>query len=219
MVGNLGYQSGWTDPETAKVNMAARWYSPQTGQFSSRDTVSNSPLPVSVNANRYAFGNQNPMTEVDPTGHWSIGGLVKKAMKAVKKVTKKAKAAVKSTWKKSKTTVKKAAKTVRKAAKAVKRTVKKAVRKAHRTVRKAVRYVQDSVKKVTMSDSRSNDNPASWRWRRSSTPYRSRAERAGSRSWAGWVMVGAPLPCGRAGDSVPYLLRGRRHPIHASRCR
>ncbi|MFF3845016.1 LamG-like jellyroll fold domain-containing protein [Streptomyces sp. NPDC002328] len=148
MLGNLGYQSGWTDPQTAKVNMAARWYSPETGQFNSRDTVSNSPLPVSVNANRYSYGNQNPMTEMDPTGHWSIGGLVKKATKTIKKVTKKAKSAVKSTWKKGKTAVKKAAKTVRKAAKAVKRAVKKAVRKVHRKVRKAVRYVQDSVKKV-----------------------------------------------------------------------
>ncbi|MFJ8946846.1 LamG-like jellyroll fold domain-containing protein [Streptomyces sp. NPDC102395] len=148
MLGNLGYQSGWTDPETAKVNMAARWYSPESGQFNSRDTASNSPLPASVNANRYSFANQNPMTEMDPTGHWSIGGLAKSFKKTVKKATKKAKSAVKSTWKKGKAAVKKAAKKVRKVAKAVKRTVKKAVRKAHRAVRKAVRYVQDSVKKV-----------------------------------------------------------------------
>ncbi|MFI1291034.1 LamG-like jellyroll fold domain-containing protein [Streptomyces sp. NPDC020792] len=143
MLGNLGYQSGWTDPATAKVNMAARWYSPQTGQFNSRDTVGNDPLPASVNANQYAYANQNPMTGVDPTGHF-----FQFAKKAFKKVTKKAVKVTKSAWKKTRKTVKKAAKKVSKAVKKVKTTVKKVARKAQRTVRKTVHYVQDSVKKV-----------------------------------------------------------------------
>ncbi|MEW2634830.1 LamG-like jellyroll fold domain-containing protein [Streptomyces sp. NPDC048389] len=141
MLGHLGYQSGWTDPQTAKVNMAARWYSPETGQFNSRDTVGLSPLPSSVKSNRYAYADQNPMTMTDPTGHWSIGGawksLKKKANKAVKKVAKVAKK-----------TVKKVAKVVKKAAKKVKKVAKKVVRSAKRAVRKTVRYVNDSVKKV-----------------------------------------------------------------------
>ncbi|WP_342748541.1 LamG-like jellyroll fold domain-containing protein [Streptomyces thermovulgaris] len=150
MQGHLGYQSGWTDPATAKVNMAARWYSPQTGQFNSRDTVSNDPLPASVNANQYAYANQNPMTGVDPTGHFfsfakkALKKVTKKVKKAAKKVTK----AAKSAWKKTKTVVKKAAKKVKKTVKKVKTAVKKTIRKAQRTVRKAVRYVSDSVKKV-----------------------------------------------------------------------
>ncbi|MFG3046718.1 LamG-like jellyroll fold domain-containing protein [Streptomyces sp. NPDC048241] len=143
MLGNLGYQSGWTDPETAQVNMAARWYSPQTGQFNSRDTVSNDPLPDSVNANAYAYANQNPMTGVDPTGHWF--GFVKKAFH---KVAKKVKSKAKSAWKKTKHAAKAVAKKVRKAAKHIKKAVKKAVHKVHRAVRKAVHYVHDSVKKV-----------------------------------------------------------------------
>jgi RHS repeat-associated protein len=143
MVGNLGYQSGWTDPQTAKVNMAARWYSPQTGQFSSRDTMGLDPVPQSIEANRYAYANANPMTGVDPTGHFF--GFIKKA---VKKVTKKVKKVAKSAWKKTKKVVKKAAKVVKKAAKRIKRAVKRTVRKAYRSVRKAVRYVSDSVKKV-----------------------------------------------------------------------
>ncbi|MFF9277608.1 LamG-like jellyroll fold domain-containing protein [Streptomyces griseosporeus] len=143
MLGNLGYQSGWTDPQTAKVNMAARWYSPQTGQFNSRDTVSNDPLPVSANANQYAYANGNPMTATDPTGHWPSF-----IDKAIKKVKKKVKKVAKSAWKKTKSAVKKAAKVVRKVAKKIKKAAKKVVRKARRAVRKAVHYVHDSVKKI-----------------------------------------------------------------------
>ncbi|MFJ2704355.1 LamG-like jellyroll fold domain-containing protein [Streptomyces sp. NPDC087428] len=143
MVGRLGYQSGWTDPETAKVNMAARWYSPETGQFNSRDTVGMNPLPTSVSANRYAYADQNPMTATDPTGHWPSF-----VDKAIKKVKKKVKKVAKSAWKKTKKAVKKVAKKVKAAAKKVKKAVKKVVKKAKRVVRKAVHYVADSVKKV-----------------------------------------------------------------------
>ncbi|MEW1721105.1 LamG-like jellyroll fold domain-containing protein [Streptomyces sp. NPDC093109] len=143
MLGQLGYQSGWTDPATAKVNMAARWYSPQTGQFNSRDTVGMDPLPASVSANRYAYGDDNPMTATDPTGHWPSF-----INKAIKKVTKKVKKVTKSAWKKTKSTVKKAAKVVKKAAKKIKKTVKKVVRKAKRVVRATVHRVADSVHKV-----------------------------------------------------------------------
>ncbi|MFF9069858.1 LamG-like jellyroll fold domain-containing protein [Streptomyces sp. NPDC014891] len=143
MLGALGYQSGWTDPETAKVNMAARWYSPQTGQFNSRDTVATSGVPSSIGANRYAYANGNPMTGVDPTGHW-----FEWAKKAVKKVAKKVTKKVKSAYKKTKAAVKKVAKVVKKAAKVVKKAVKKVVKRAKRAVRKAVRYVADSVRKV-----------------------------------------------------------------------
>ncbi|MFB8082639.1 LamG-like jellyroll fold domain-containing protein [Streptomyces sp. NPDC056013] len=143
MLGALGYQSGWTDPETAKVNMAARWYSPQTGQFNSRDTVATSGVPSSIGANRYAYANGNPMTGVDPTGHW-----FEWAKKAVKKVAKKVTKTVKSAYKKTKAAVKKVAKVVKKAAKVVKKAVKKVVKRAKRAVRKAVRYVADSVRKV-----------------------------------------------------------------------
>ncbi|MFJ1616804.1 LamG-like jellyroll fold domain-containing protein [Streptomyces sp. NPDC088249] len=143
MLGHLGYQSGWTDPETAKVNMAARWYSPETGQFNSRDTVGLNPLPASVSANRYAYANQNPMTATDPTGHWPSF-----IDKAIKKVKKKVKKVAKSAWKKTKKAVKTVAKKVKAAAKKVKKAAKQVVKKATRTIRKAVHYVADSVKKV-----------------------------------------------------------------------
>lgn len=66
----LGYQGGYTDPDTGKVNMAARWYQPATGSFISRDTLLQNPDP-SVQLNRYTYANDNPLTNTDPTGHAS----------------------------------------------------------------------------------------------------------------------------------------------------
>ncbi|MFI7454941.1 polymorphic toxin-type HINT domain-containing protein [Nonomuraea sp. NPDC049714] len=66
---NLGYQGEYTDPDTGKVNMHARWYQPGTGTFTSRDTMTLSPNP-SVQANRYTYANASPLTHTDPTGHW-----------------------------------------------------------------------------------------------------------------------------------------------------
>lgn len=65
---NLGYQGGWTDQGTGLVNAAARWYDPANGAFTSADTVANPPVPA-VNANRYAYGNDDPLDFSDPTGH------------------------------------------------------------------------------------------------------------------------------------------------------
>ncbi|MGW0586393.1 LamG-like jellyroll fold domain-containing protein [Streptosporangium sp. NPDC002607] len=67
----LGYQGEYTDPDTGKVNMLARWYQPGTGAFTSRDTATLNPAP-SVQANRYTYANANPLTNTDPTGHSSI---------------------------------------------------------------------------------------------------------------------------------------------------
>jgi RHS repeat-associated protein len=96
MVGNLGYQSGWTDPTTAKVNMASRWYNPAVGQFTSRDTVGNAAAPNSASANRFAYVDDNPLVNTDPTGHcgWfdiscavsSIGNAVSNVVNTVQQV-------------------------------------------------------------------------------------------------------------------------------------
>lgn len=63
----VGYQSGFTDPTTGDVNMAARWYQPGTGSFASRDTWQLDP--VSAQANRYSYGDGGPLGGTDPTGH------------------------------------------------------------------------------------------------------------------------------------------------------
>ncbi|WP_343948126.1 RHS repeat-associated core domain-containing protein [Nonomuraea longicatena] len=65
---SLGYQGEYTDPDTGKVNMHARWYQPGTGAFTSRDTATLNPSP-SVQANRYTYANASPLTGIDPTGH------------------------------------------------------------------------------------------------------------------------------------------------------
>ncbi|MBT2230517.1 RHS repeat-associated core domain-containing protein [Nonomuraea sp. NEAU-A123] len=67
----LGYQGAYTDPDTGKVNMHARWYQPGTGAFTSRDTATLNPSP-SVQANRYTYANASPLTGTDPTGHSTV---------------------------------------------------------------------------------------------------------------------------------------------------
>ncbi|NRQ32905.1 hypothetical protein HII36_13790 [Nonomuraea sp. NN258] len=69
---SLGYQGEYTDPDTGKVNMHARWYQPSTGTFTSRDTATLNPSP-SVQANRYTYANASPLTGADPTGHYTAG--------------------------------------------------------------------------------------------------------------------------------------------------
>ncbi len=67
--GTLGYQGEYTDPDTGRVNMHARWYDPTTGGFSSRDSWTLNPSP-SIQANRYTYANGTPLTAIDPSGHW-----------------------------------------------------------------------------------------------------------------------------------------------------
>ncbi|WP_317453992.1 LamG-like jellyroll fold domain-containing protein [Streptomyces sp. TRM68416] len=78
----VGYQSGWTDPESGDVNMAARWYQPGTGAFNSRDTWQLDPVP-SGQANRYSYGSGRALNGTDPNGHCfgpvlvvCVGGLL-----------------------------------------------------------------------------------------------------------------------------------------------
>ncbi|MGS2644636.1 TreTu family toxin [Streptosporangium sp. LJ11] len=63
----LGYQGEYTDPDTGKVNMHARWYQPGTGAFVSRDTPTLHPDP-SIKANRYTYANASPLVYDDPSG-------------------------------------------------------------------------------------------------------------------------------------------------------
>ena len=55
----VGFQGSWTDPATAKVSAQARWYTPGTGGFASRDSY-DVPFGGSASANRYLYGNAEP---------------------------------------------------------------------------------------------------------------------------------------------------------------
>ncbi|OPG07210.1 hypothetical protein B1L11_31325 [Microbispora sp. GKU 823] len=85
---SLGYQGGYTDPSTKKVNMAARWYQPTTGSFVSRDTVTLAPDP-SLQLNRYTYANDNPLTNTDPDGHKAKTATVSGSLQVKKTKTKK----------------------------------------------------------------------------------------------------------------------------------
>ncbi|WP_181647938.1 LamG-like jellyroll fold domain-containing protein [Streptomyces sp. WAC00263] len=65
---DLGYQGGWTDAASHRVATASRWYDPTTGTFTSHDATSQPPVP-SVNANAYAYGDDDPLTNADPSGN------------------------------------------------------------------------------------------------------------------------------------------------------
>nr|BFE65695.1 hypothetical protein GCM10020063_102210 [Dactylosporangium thailandense] len=45
MQGSLGYQSEWTDTSTSRLNMMARWYNTDTGQFDTRDWPARRAVP------------------------------------------------------------------------------------------------------------------------------------------------------------------------------
>ncbi|WP_149256751.1 DNA/RNA non-specific endonuclease [Actinomadura sp. K4S16] len=64
----IGYQGEYTEPGSGRVNMAARWYTPGTANFASRDDWTLNPDP-SVQANRYTYANAAPLDATDPTGH------------------------------------------------------------------------------------------------------------------------------------------------------
>ncbi|MEV6299127.1 polymorphic toxin-type HINT domain-containing protein [Actinoplanes sp. NPDC051861] len=167
MIGSLGYQSEWTEPSTSRVNMAARWYNTDTGQFDTRDTYNANPAGNSVGANRYQYGDANPLTVTDPTGHWGIGSAWRAASKAVSSTYSRvsstvssyassaysytrsyasyAYSSVKSTYNAAKNTVKTS---YAKAKKAVKSTVRKAVKRVKQTASKVKRYASKAIKKV-----------------------------------------------------------------------
>ena len=71
---DVGYQSGWTDPGSTKINMHARWYDPKQGSFTTRDSLTD---PAS-GANTTNYAANNPLGATDPSGHSSEwwGGAV-----------------------------------------------------------------------------------------------------------------------------------------------
>lgn len=62
-----GYTGHVNDPETGLIYMQQRYDSPSEGRFLSPDPVGVSPGDV-FSFNRYAYANDNPIVNIDPTG-------------------------------------------------------------------------------------------------------------------------------------------------------
>ncbi|MEU1481185.1 LamG-like jellyroll fold domain-containing protein [Streptomyces sp. NPDC005760] len=69
LTGTVGYQSEFTDTATGGVDMHSRWYTPGTGTFDSADTVDNTAVGGSADADPYAYVGDDPLTRTDPSGH------------------------------------------------------------------------------------------------------------------------------------------------------
>jgi RHS repeat-associated protein len=70
--GEAGFQADFTDPQSGLVWMGARWYSPEDGAFTSRDTVSG-VLQTPISLNRYTYALGDPLEYMDPDGHCASG--------------------------------------------------------------------------------------------------------------------------------------------------
>lgn len=70
-IGSIGYQGGWTDPATGMVNMETRFYNPSGGSFISQDSAG-VPQQTPLSANLFAYVNNNPMSNIDPTGQYGL---------------------------------------------------------------------------------------------------------------------------------------------------
>lgn len=83
-----GYQGDWTDTTTGQINMAARWYNPDTATFDSRDSITWPAGTDSTQTNPYAYGAASPLNYTDPTGHSNqndTGGSCPYGSQAVKR--------------------------------------------------------------------------------------------------------------------------------------
>lgn len=80
-----GYNAEYTDDATNLQYLRARYYNPSTGTFTSADSyIGQIRNPLSLN--RYAYGQNNPVNGIDPTGHSWLGDAwngVKSAAKTV----------------------------------------------------------------------------------------------------------------------------------------
>jgi RHS repeat-associated protein len=63
----FGYAGEYTDPSTGFSNLRARWYEPQTGEFTSRDPA------FSQTDTAYTYAGDDPVNETDSTG---LGGFL-----------------------------------------------------------------------------------------------------------------------------------------------
>jgi len=68
-----GYTGEWTDA-TGLINLRARAYDPTIQRFPGRDTFGG-VLSAPTTWNRFAYGNDNPLTFADPSGHFALARM------------------------------------------------------------------------------------------------------------------------------------------------
>ena len=69
------YAGEQLDDETGNYYLRARYMDPAVGRFTQQDTyMGNSSDPVTLH--KYLYANANPVSYIDPTGNFSIGGMM-----------------------------------------------------------------------------------------------------------------------------------------------
>ena len=68
----FGYTGEQQDPKTDLVYLRARWYSPELGRFLTRDPLAG-PADSLHSYEAYAYGDNDPVTRVDPSGLSAVG--------------------------------------------------------------------------------------------------------------------------------------------------
>ena len=63
----FGYAGQYTDPSTGFSNMRARWYEPQTANFTTRDRA------FAATDTAYTYAGDDPVNRGDPTGTYTLG--------------------------------------------------------------------------------------------------------------------------------------------------
>jgi RHS repeat-associated protein len=135
--GQLGFQSGWTDPATGRIDMVARWYDPASGQFGDKDTFAADPVPDAADANPFAYVGDNPLGDTDPSGHCGWLSVSCYAHAAAHKISHAAKRVAKAAVH----VYHKAAKVIRRVVHVARRVVRHTVHVVHDVYRATVRTV------------------------------------------------------------------------------
>ncbi|PON25442.1 hypothetical protein TGAM01_v205736 [Trichoderma gamsii] len=73
---NSTYEGNYFGKATGLVNFGGRWYDPLVGRFTTPDDILNIDSLIRTDGlNRYAFENNDPINNCDPTGHWSLSSI------------------------------------------------------------------------------------------------------------------------------------------------